>query len=322
MADHEVHAPPSQLAGWKARMLNRIADLAARHTLVLHEGYPLYRHSDGRGAVAIEAWRSRLRDLDTIRGELEIRAELVGVHTELIDAARDAGERGEHWSDRVSSPPTVRDDNPGRAPLLDAIAEDMWTLEHMAAVVVARQYRDNKGAGFTLDPQTRQQYERNMIAVWERINTTAAAAELTEAEQAEIWHRDQDGWLRVFSRTVYGYGDRALEERWHAYAWPGIEWDAHRASTNLPADRVQLIESSVQAPWPGVLIDRAAHAMAVDIANKARFDPSISGKKALNYPTATRANSLDGTDAASWGSEPVGESLTRPPGFDTSAEPE
>ncbi|WP_107657527.1 hypothetical protein [Nocardia suismassiliense] len=316
MTDNNVHLRAFELAGWKARLLDRIADLAARQSLVLHTEYPGYRDGDGRGAAAIEGWRSRLRDLHAIRTELEIRAELVGVDVELIGAAAESGHSELHWNHLADYPLTVAPDDPDRAPLLDAIAEDMWTLEHMAAVEAARQEEQRH---FIPDPAAQQQYERNMIALRTRVNRTAATVELTEAEQAEMVHRDHGDWIRLVSRTVYGYSNLELEERWHAYAWPGIEWDARRVNAG-PVDDGELTESSTWAPEPGVLISEATRALGVDI-DEARVEAFIYGGDVLDH-LASMVGSSPGGTAASWGSEPVGEALARPPEFGTLADPE
>ncbi|MFF3224084.1 hypothetical protein ACFYV7_14930 [Nocardia suismassiliense] len=317
MTDKNVHITVFQLSGWKARLLDRIADLAARQSLVLHTEYPGYRDGDGRGGAAIEGWRSRLRSLDTLRTELEIRAELAGVDIELIGAARESGHSELHWNHLADYPLTVAPDELDRAPLLDAITEDMWTLEHMAAVEAARQ---EEGRHFTPDPAAQQQYQRNMIALRTRVNRTAATVELTETEQAEMLYRDHGDWIRLVSRTVYGYAKLELEEHWYAYAWPGIEWDAHRVNAG-PVDEGELTELSTPAPEPGVLISEAVRALGVDI-DEARVEAFIYGGDVLDHLASMVASSPGETTAASWGSEPVGEALARPPEFGTLADPE
>ncbi|WP_378741178.1 hypothetical protein [Nocardia brasiliensis] len=315
MTEEEVHDPPAELAGWKSRLLDRIEVLAARHERVLRTEYPRYRDGDGRGSAVLEGWRSRLRDLDAIRSELELRAELAGVHLELIEAAREGGNEGDHWYHRARNAPAVRADDRGRAPLLDAIAEDMWTLEHMAAVEVARHDSPRR---FTPNSAVQQQYERNMVALWTRVNTTAATAELTEAEHTEMLRRGQEAWIQVFFRTVYGHRDAHIQERWYSYAWPGIEWDANRASVNVLDDPDGHTESRARVPGPGELISEAARALHVGI-DEARFAVFLLGDEALAHPVLTSKSSPSGPDAANWGSEPVDEALVQPPEFGTSA---
>ncbi|MFI6041952.1 hypothetical protein ACIA8C_09975 [Nocardia sp. NPDC051321] len=316
MTENQVDATPFELSGWKARLLDRIEDLSARYALVLSTEYPGYREDDGHGAEMIEGWCGRLRDLKESRTELEIRTELAGVELELIELARVDGEQGEHWNHLIHRPPTVGSDERGRAPLLDALAETMWTLEHMAAVEAARQAC---GRDFVPDPAGQQQYERNMTALWTRANTVAAAVELTEAEHTEMVHRDHGNWIRLVSRTVYRYSDSDIEVRWRAYAWPGIEWEAKRMSAEL-VDPVRLVEPSRLVPAPGVLIGEATRALQVDIG-EAQADAFFYGADVLDYLAPALERSYDGAGVGSWGSEPAGESLARPPELGTPADP-
>ncbi|WP_280453712.1 hypothetical protein [Nocardia brasiliensis] len=316
MTDNQIDANPFELAGWRARLLDRIEDLAARYAFVLHTEYPGYREGDGRGAAAIERWRGRLRDLEDGRTDLEIRAELTGMDIEFIELARQGGEQGERWNDLIGRPPTVAHDDPARAPLLDAIAETIWTLEHMAAVEAARQ---RAGRDLAPEPASQQQYERNMTALWTGVNTLAAAAVLTEAEHTEMLHRDHGNWIRMVSRTVYGYTDSRLAVRWRAYAWPGIEWEATRVSAEFVGVD-ELTEPSRRAPAPDALISEATRALHVDIA-EARADAFIYGGDVLDHLDPVLVRSLESAGTESWGSEPAGESLSRPTEFGTSTDP-
>lgn len=314
MSDDHLWAQPVELAGWKARLLDRIEDLAERRRVVVEEGYPVYLDGDGRGAAALEGWRSRLRDLDAIRHELEIRAEIAGVPADLIDSAREAGERDTHWRNWPSSPIAVGVDDPGRAALLDAIAQGMWTLEQMAAVAVVYERRRPAFEPFAIDPHAQRQYRQNMTALWTRVNTNAAAAELTAAEQIQLLHRDQPGWIALFSRTVYAASYPELKECWRAYAWPGIQWDAERTSATPTPIREDSPALEGSAPSPSELIDRVTQALRAHITARQAWDGSASREQDLEYPDPAR--SLESIEAHSWDSEPTSEPGTTPLEYD------
>ncbi|MFE9575297.1 hypothetical protein ACFYO1_02840 [Nocardia sp. NPDC006044] len=316
MSENQLDAAPVELAGWKARLLDRIEELSARHARVLGTEYPGYREGDGRGAAAIEGWRGRLRDLEDSRTELDIRTELAGVDLELIELARVGGEQGEHWRHLMHRPAPLGEDDHGRAPLLDAIAESMWTLEHMAAIEAARHA---SARDFVPAPAAQQQFERNMTSLWVRVNTVAAVAQLTEIEQAEMLHRDPGNWIRLLARTVHRYTATGIEVRWRAYAWPGIEWDADRRSAEH-VGAVRFLEPGSRAPAPDVLISRAAQALQVDI-DEARVEAFIYGEDVLDHLAPSAGRFSDCAGAGSWGSEPAGESLARPPEFGTATDP-
>ncbi len=320
MNEDDLSLPRAELAGWRARLLDRIQEIGTRRQMGLQHSYPVYRPDHGRGAAAIENWRSRSRDLKDLENELEVRAALTGIPPRLIAAAREGSLSGERWDEQLSDAPPVRADDPGRAPLLDAIAENMWALEHMAAIDVAVGQRGPTGARLGVDPFA-EQYDRNMTAVWARVNATAAAAELSEPEQTELWGRDERGWQRLLTHTVVNYyydlhrlGD--LEEQWRFYAWAGIEWDAQRVTASLTADHGDAVEPAMQAPAPDVLIHRALNAYQL---NRAKEDTAIYGPDGTEIPIHAPEAVFDST-AESWGGEPVGEPLAQPPQLDPGPE--
>lgn len=305
MSEDQPSAQPVELAGWKARLLDRIEDLAQQRRLLVDDGYPVYRQGDGRGAAALEGWRSRLRDLDAIRGELEIRAEIAGVPVDLIDSAREAGERSVHWSSWPSSPIVVGEDDPGRAPLLDAIAQDMWSLEQMAAVAAVYEQRCRAHEGLAPDPQTQWQYRQNMTALWARLNTNAAVAELTAAERIQWWHREQSGWIALLSRTVYAATYPELKECWRAYAWPGIQWDADRThATQTPTPGNRPVPEG-PAPSPAELTDHATRALQAHLTQRQSWDESVVREQDPEYPEF--AGAPVGIETHGWDSEPTSE---------------
>ncbi|MGQ4618991.1 hypothetical protein [Nocardia sp. R7R-8] len=251
------------LPSWKLRLLERIQDTAADHTRVLRQGCPIYQPRYGSGdEVQLHTWRSHLRALEADRSEIELHAAAVGVPESAITAARVAGVRGLRWADSAHSPNTMRrGEDPVRAHMVEGIAADVWQLEHMAAISVEYRLRglDDIGAD---DPGAREQFDRNMAAVWTRANETAHVVGLSAAERAQLWDRDSAGWLKLVSVTVRGYDDPALLERWRVYAWRGIEHDARRALDPLAGQAVTSPEPSGAPPAPQLLIDCAAEALS------------------------------------------------------------
>ncbi|WP_338760839.1 hypothetical protein V7968_32505 [Nocardia vulneris] len=322
MSTDDLATPRAEIAGWRARLLDRIVELGTRRLLGQQHNYPVYRPGDRRGAVAIESWRARSRDLKALSGELEARAELTGIDPRLIAAAREAGVLGERWSEQVVDAPRVRADDPGRAPLLDAIAEDMWALEHMAALDVALGQRAPTGRRIGADPFA-EQYDRNMAALWNRVNATAATAGLSETEQGELWGRDDRGWQLLVSRTTEHYLDLDrlgdLEEQRRFYAWAGIEWDAQRVTAALTADHDDVVVSAGRAPSPDVLIGRAIGAHK---ANRAADEVDIFGPDGTEIPLRATESVFDAPAVESWGAEPAGEPLPRPPELGPAPGPE
>ncbi|MFE9575296.1 hypothetical protein ACFYO1_02835 [Nocardia sp. NPDC006044] len=308
--------PPPVLPAWKARLLDRIEGLGARSTVILNEERPVYRPGDGRGGWAIEQWCSRLRDIDALRAELIERARTVGVDNEFITLAKDTGEQGNRgWHSRMVHPIVVHADDAARAPLLDAVAEDMWTLAQMAAVEAERLERHNTGKPFTVpDPESEQQYQRNMVALVQRVTINAAAVKLTDAERAEMAPDSVNDCVDVYSRTVHGRSDAELAQRWHTHAWPGVEWEAKHAVAHptMQAD-VWYVHS------PDELIERAVFAQQT---YSARLAQKFSGPPWLDELTSPWTSPAEGLDTQSWGSEPAGEPLPPLPDPGSEAGPE
>ncbi|MGY1898398.1 hypothetical protein [Nocardia gipuzkoensis] len=299
------------LPSWKLRLLERIQNTAADHTRVLRQGYPTYQPHYGSGEIPIQTWRTHLRALEADRGEIELHAAAVGLPDSAITAARAAGQRGVRWGDSVHSPRTMRHgEDPVRAHMVEGIAADIWQLEHMAAISVEHRLR---GLDDTVadDPAAREQFDRNMAALWTRANETAHVVGLSAGRRAALWERDGAGWLKLVSVTVRGYDDAGLQERWRAYAWPGIEHEALRAVDTLATDQVTRQVPGVVPPTPEVLLDRAAEALSTVTPGQVAAEAGLGAAVDAALPADL---------TAVWDSEPAGEPDIRPPETGSSIE--
>ncbi|MCC3328260.1 hypothetical protein [Nocardia abscessus] len=299
------------LPSWKLRLLERIQNTAADHTRVLRQGYPTYQPHYGSGEIPIQTWRTHLRALDADRGEIELHAAAVGLPDSAITAARAAGQRGVRWGDSVHSPRTMRHgEDPVRAHMVEGVAADIWQLEHMAAVKVEHRLR---GLDDTLadDPAAREQFDRNMDALWIRAAETAHVIGLSAEERAQLWERDGAGWLKLVSVTVRGYDDIALSERWRAYAWRGIEHDARRALDTLAINEVTTPEPVSAPPAPHLLLDRATRALSTTTPGQVAAEAGLGAAVDAALPADL---------TAVWDSEPAGEPDIRPPESGSSIE--
>ncbi|WP_157978719.1 hypothetical protein [Nocardia aurea] len=293
-----------ELSGWRAGLLARIQDRTADHARVLRQGFPEYKTEYGRGDVALQRWRSNLRDLAADRDELAVRAAASGVPEAAITAAVEAGRRGRRWEHNRANPPTTRHgEDPIRGQMIAAMAEDMWTLEHMAAVSVATEFRF---LGDVMDAEGPRQYLVGMGSLWHRVDAQAMLADLTPGERADLWGRDEQGWRRLVA-TVAGYDDAQLLEQFRAYSWSGIEWDVTRTTENLNADLSDLAPPETRPPTPEELLDRAAYFV------HGTLDPDILDDHGRSIDRAVDAAAADTTTTRTWGSEPVGEVIERPP---------
>ncbi|MEV4237086.1 hypothetical protein AB0J47_18130 [Nocardia sp. NPDC049737] len=252
------------LPSWKLRLLERIQDSAADHARMLRQGYPTYEPHYGSGEIPLQNWRTHLRALEADREEIATHALAVGIPSSAIDRAYAVGQRGLRWADSVWSPLKPRGEDAVRAHMVEGVAADIWQLEHMAAIAVERRFgRPPSRIQHSPDATEVAQYGRNMAALWNRANNVAHAIELTAQERAELWGRDEAGWLRLTAVTVRCYNDADLMERWRAYAWPGIEHEARRSIDTLPVGQVAGDEQGAAPPTPHVLIDRATEALTV-----------------------------------------------------------
>ncbi|WP_157129230.1 hypothetical protein [Nocardia amamiensis] len=293
------------LPSWKLRLLERIQDASVDHARLLFSSHPNYEPRDGGGEIPMQSWRTQLRALAAARHEIEIHAVAVGVPRAAIDQARAEGERGVRWGDSVHITRTIRTrEDPVRAHMVEGIANDVWQLEHMAAISVEHRLR-GIGDRFPPDTVAVEQFDRNMSALWARANKTAHVIGLTGDERAELWDRDQAGWRQLVVATVHRNGAAPLHERWRAYAWPGIEHEARRSIDTLAAGGVTVHEPGAAPPTPHVLIDRATEALTtITPSDVLAADASIGAAVDAALPPDL---------TAVWDSEPATEPDDRPP---------
>lgn len=293
------------LPSWKLRLLERIQAASVDHARLLFAGHPNYEPRDGGGDIRMQSWRTQLHALAAARHEIEIHAVAVDVPQAAIDQARVDGGRGLRWGDSGHGPRTIRHGGDQvRAHMVEGIANDVWQLEHMAAISVEHRLRI---LGDRVPPDTAaiEQFDRNMAALWARANETAHVIGLTGDERAELWDRDQAGWRQLVAATVHRYGDAPLHERWRTYAWPGIEHETRRSIETLTPGRVTSDEPSAAPPTPHVLIDRATEALTtITPSDVLAADASIGAAVDAVLPPDL---------AAVWESEPATEPDDRPP---------
>ncbi|MGW4370343.1 hypothetical protein ACWEKT_32330 [Nocardia takedensis] len=220
------------LAGWKAGLLAKIQARSLELARVLSRGYPEYVPAAGRGEVALANWRAHLSDLEADRHELILRASASGIPAAMISEAIDNGSQGRVWGESARNPPTSRyGDSSERTESIARLAEDVWTLEHMAVIEVEHRAR---GLDNDRDHAVHDQYRRNMEALWTRADRTAALVDPDSAEARELFGRDVAGWRRLAAITVTDYSDSVLEQLWRVHAWGGVESDVVRTLAYLP----------------------------------------------------------------------------------------
>lgn len=261
------HPPPTsgQLPGWQERLLLRIQSLAADRARVLHQGYeyPARTHEllaqsgdAGISDVAILTWRTRLSQLATTRVEIETHASALGITDEIIEDARLLGNHGIH-----PDPAQLRGSDPVRDMMVDGVANDVWQLQHMAAVKIAHRHLfDPDSAGIAAPNMEAAQFERNMASLWMRANTVAQAVGLRADEYAGMWATDADGWQQVLTATVFTYDPDAVEERWRVYAWRGIADAAERTLAAVGIDLANA-HNADPVPSPHAMLTQAEHAL-------------------------------------------------------------
>ncbi|WP_280312028.1 hypothetical protein [Nocardia abscessus] len=256
--------PWEVLPPWKVRLLEDIQELSVERAHLLRRGYPTYTPS-GDGEFQIQSWRSRLRVLDAIRGEAEIHARAVEVPLPWIEAARLLGRQGVRWADRDPAPPRPpHGPEARRVWALNMLADDVWHLEHMAAISAARRARlAAQGFHSEPDPFVASQFQNNMTAVWQRACELALAVNLLDSERGQLWGRTARGWGVLLTATVHSYDTDTLEERWRTHAWPGIEREARDIVDNIrdTVDRYRdrALDAEALPLRPPQLIQHAIH---------------------------------------------------------------
>lgn len=235
------------LTGWKARLLDRIRDLASEEWQILRDN-ELSPPWPQKPDPALNHLRVRTIELRRQQHDLKLRARACGIRHADVNAAANLSV----WGHRRA--PVLEGDEAVRARLIDAIADDIWTLEHMAALEVDRRFYTRAE-----DPapgrQEQQQFESNMAAIWARAAAVASYAGLSDDERSDLWGRDQKGWVSLFENAIYPYDD--IMDRWRAHSASDMVADASRSMGTAELGLRQSAEADTQPPLPQVLIDRA-----------------------------------------------------------------
>ncbi|MGY1960866.1 hypothetical protein [Nocardia gipuzkoensis] len=314
--------PWEVLPPWKVRLLEDIQEWSVERTHLLRRGYPTYTAGNG-SEFEIQSWRSGLRVLDAVRSEAEIHARSVEVPPEWIEAARLLGRQGVRWAERDPAPPRPpRGPEARRAWVLSTLADDVWQLEHMAALTVARRARlAAQGIHSEPEPVVASQFQNNMTAVWQRACELAGTVDLLDIERRQLWGRSARGWGVLLAATVHTYDTDTLEEQWRTHAWPGIEREARDVVDNIrdsiDRSRDRVLDGGSLPPQPQQLIQHAMHHL---------WHSGIAGD---GVALATRAEPDDAAVIAalphelelSWSAEPAAELEPEPGAAPSPREP-
>lgn len=187
-----------------------------------------------------------------------------------------------------------------REVMVEGVAADVWQLEHMAAISTAHRHRlAGQGIRSEAHPGVVSQLQSNMFALWNRAGALARAAGLSAQERTQLWGRDPEGWQRLVQVTVHTYDDAALEERWRAYGWRGIEHAARTTVETLNSGSDLSVGAAIQLPpLPHLMIQRAEEALE---------SPGASVETGSGQIGAAIDAALPMGAEHSWGPEPVGE---------------
>jgi len=248
----------SSAPGWKVRVLAQIQDVAADWSVTERRGYEHYR---GDERDALSSWRLDLYRLKERRTDLEARAAAVGLPQSGIDAVREHGYQGRRSAD--SFPGLGSSANSAREVLVDAVAGDMWQLQHMLVLGAARQQR-LFAAGMLTEPEikARAQFDRNAVGLWARAGMVAAALQLSVTERDRLWATDVQEWAPIVATTVARYHDHVLERRWRAHARLDIELPALQNMREVTAQAPDTADRRAsRVPLLGHMIDAAEQAV-------------------------------------------------------------
>ncbi|KZM70424.1 hypothetical protein [Nocardia terpenica] len=183
-----TETPWANEPSWKARLLEHIQDLST-------SAVGPHRHQ-----ALIDA---------------QARAVAIGLPPWWIEHARilgrcGSGPTGTHRPKRRNTP---------RNNAIEALAADLWELQHVAALAAARLERlAAVGIMVEPDPAHATFFDQNMVQLWLRTCDAVRTIEPDDAEREQLWASDIRGWRRIVAATVDTYSDRDLYRRWIAYA--------------------------------------------------------------------------------------------------------
>ncbi|MEU6191700.1 hypothetical protein [Nocardia sp. NPDC047038] len=252
-----------RLSGWQARLLRRIEDLRAEcgrvRREIPHTPWPQ------RPDPSFDQLRLRQSELERDLDGLKVRARASGIpETEIEKAEHSAQWRGFRDDNRPAGSIQTGGESPARTQMMDAIADDVWTVEHMAAVAGFREWQPGNDVSKRLATVESRQHERKMVALLHRVEATASLAELTDDERTTLWNRDEAGWIRLFQHTVYAYNSEQLERRWQENCPPHSGTQIADIIRRVAAERHDPADSGLAPPTPRELIDRAVAALEAD----------------------------------------------------------
>ncbi|WP_280335695.1 hypothetical protein [Nocardia wallacei] len=212
---------------WKQRLLRKTHEATAQWLGQLRENDTAIPF-DPVAATALQRAQARASDLRN-------RAWAHGIPQWWVADVMARAHRGLGYLDCYPDPDHGA--NPMREALIDVVADDVWQLQHTAALVVARRERLAAAGAFTEpDPATAGRVERAMVGLWWRAGAVADSLALTGAERDQLWATDIHDWRRLLAATVAGYDDAEIDDRWRASAATDVDLTALAADNPGPDD--------------------------------------------------------------------------------------
>ncbi|WP_416566100.1 hypothetical protein [Nocardia testacea] len=248
------------MSGWKLRLLGRIRDSVAHtagraHTVDTDSAYLGRGDPTDSGSTSQEAGAD-VAALQRYRCELEARAAAAGISDAAIEQAR-AGERCGPSFPKYRLRTNV-DALIGET-MIDALADQVWHLEHTSLVLVEYSYRTD-ARQIVQDLELLRDVERAMTASWYGITEGIDFAGLTVADATDLWTRDPARWLPL-AQLVRGYDDTGLRQRLHRFASPEIEDTLRRLGGPDPFHIDHAVRIGTAPPTPYQLIESATDAL-------------------------------------------------------------
>lgn len=244
------------MPAWKVRLLGRIQDSVARTAELtrVRDADTLY---SGRGDPTISSERAiaGVSALDDYRRELEARATAAGLPAAAIQHAHAAGRSGRTSPDNrfLAGLGVVAGDAAA-----DALADQIWQLEHTALVLVEYNHRTD-ARQIVQDLGLLRDVDRAMTALWYGTTEGIDLSGLTAGEATDLWSRDVEGW-RPLASLVRSYDAAGLRKRLHSFASPQIEETLRRLGGPDEARVDHAVRAGTAPPTPYQIIESATEA--------------------------------------------------------------